>query len=101
MALRPWALRTIDETQSLSLARELRVLPTTARCLVGRGLQTADVAAAYLEPRLASLRAPDGMAGFGEAVARLVAALAAGETIGVFGDYDVDGVSSAALLTGF
>jgi single-stranded-DNA-specific exonuclease len=101
MALRPWALRAIDESRTLHLARELRVLPTTARCLVGRGLETAEAAAAYLEPRLAALRPPEGMAGFPEAVARLVAALAGAETIGIFGDYDVDGVSSAALLTGF
>src|SRR5206468_3924505 len=48
---------------------------------------------------LADLRRPDGMADLAKALERLAAALGAGETIGVFGDYDVDGVTTAAVLT--
>ncbi len=73
-------------------------MPLTARVLVGRGIVRADAVSKFLEPRLSDLRRPDGMADLPRAVDRLVAALGAGETIGVFGDYDVDGVTTAATL---
>src|SRR4249920_1769579 len=71
--------------------------PITARILVARGIDRPEVAARFLAPRLADLRPPEGMADLPRALDRLTAALAAGETIGVFGDYDVDGVTTAAL----
>ncbi|MBK7540210.1 MAG: hypothetical protein IPI49_33630 [Myxococcales bacterium] len=50
-------------------------------------------------PRLGELRPPAGLAGFERGVGRIAAAVTAGHAIGVFGDYDVDGVTTAALLT--
>jgi single-stranded-DNA-specific exonuclease len=94
-----WQAPTIDESQVAALAAAMRIRPLTARLLVARGIAEADLAARFLEPRLANLRPPDGMADLQRAVDRLTAALAAGETIGVFGDYDVDGVTTAAILT--
>ncbi len=82
-----------------TLAIEAKLRPLTARVLVGRGIVGADAVSRFLEPRLADLRRPDGMADLERAIERLVAALGAGETIGVFGDYDVDGVTTAATLT--
>ena len=79
--------------------RRCGIRPLTARLLVARGIAEADLAARFLAPRLADLRPPDGMADLPRALDRLAAALAAGETIGVFGDYDVDGVTTAAVLT--
>jgi single-stranded-DNA-specific exonuclease len=98
---RAWQLRSMDDETILRLARELRVLPATARCLLGRGLESSDAAAAFLSPRLGHLRPPQGMAGFDQAVARLADAVVARQRIGIFGDYDVDGVSAAAVLTSF
>ncbi len=72
--------------------------PLTARILVSRGIVRADLASRFLAPRLSDLRKPDGMADLGRALDRLSAAIAAGETIAVFGDYDVDGVTTAAVL---
>ncbi len=97
----PWRVRDCDETSALRLARELSLLPATARCLVSRGLDDAARAGAYLTPRLSDLRPPAGMAGFAQAVDRLGRALRAGETVGIFGDYDVDGVTATAVLTTF
>ncbi len=96
-----WRLREVDEAAILAISRDLRVLPATARCLVARGISDGGAAAAFLAPRLSQLRPPDGMAGFDQAVARLSHAIATGQTIGIFGDYDVDGVTSAALLSIF
>ena len=55
----------------------------------------------FIDPRLAALRPPQGLAGMPRAVDRIADAVERGERIGVFGDYDVDGVTTAALLTSF
>jgi single-stranded-DNA-specific exonuclease len=93
-----------EPSAAVELSQALGLSPLTAQLLLNRGVRTQEVARRYLEPRLADLRRPDGelpMAGFGAALERLDRALAAGETIGIFGDYDVDGVTSCALLTTF
>src|SRR5262252_633731 len=94
-----WTAPSVDEATAGALAAEVGIRPLTARILVGRGIVRADVASRFLRPRLGDLRPPDGMADLGPALERLDAALAAGETVGVFGDYDVDGVTTAAALT--
>jgi len=83
------------------LAAALGVRPVTARVLAGRGIVDPALARAYLEPKLAELRPPAGLAGLSRAVDRICRAVCAGEQIGCFGDYDVDGVTTAALVTGF
>jgi single-stranded-DNA-specific exonuclease len=93
-----WEAVPVDDAVVGALAAELKVRPLTARILLGRGIGEAGSAAKFLAPRLGDLRPPDGMADLGKALDRLVAALGAGETIGVFGDYDVDGVTTAAVL---
>lgn len=86
------------------LAASLGVTEITAACLLARGVSSLEQARAHLAPRLAGLRRPDGaagLAGFASAVERLGHAVQRGQRIGVFGDYDVDGVSTAAVLTSF
>lgn len=94
-------LRPIDDRLVDRLASTLRVRPATARCLVGRGVTDPREARGFIDPRLAALRPPAGLAGLSPAVGRIADAVARGERIGVFGDYDVDGVTTAALLTSF
>jgi single-stranded-DNA-specific exonuclease len=93
-----WEAVTVDAGVVSALAAELKVRPLTARILLGRGIVEAGHAARFLAPRLADLRPPVGMADLEKALERIIAALGAGETIGVFGDYDVDGVTTAAVL---
>src|SRR3954469_18197252 len=93
-----WQTPTVDEQAAGALATAVRIRLLTARILVGRGIVRADAAARFLSPKLADLRPPAGMADLDRALARLTAALEAGETVGVFGDYDVDGVTTAAVL---
>jgi single-stranded-DNA-specific exonuclease len=69
--------------------------------MAARGISDADEARSYLQPRLGQLRAPGGLAGLTSAVSRLTRAVQGGERIGVFGDYDVDGVTTAALITSY
>jgi single-stranded-DNA-specific exonuclease len=84
-----------------ALTVALGVRPITARCLAARGILDPVLARAYLDPKLAELRPPAGLAGLSRAVDRLCRAVCAGERVGCFGDYDVDGVTTAALMTGF
>lgn len=98
MDLRP---RFVDDRLVERLASTLRVRPATARSLVGRGIADPQDAQGFIDPRLAALRPPSGLAGFSRAVSRIADAVDRQERFGVFGDYDVDGVTTAALLTSF
>src|SRR5688572_5193379 len=94
-------VRPLDERIVDRLAGALRVRPATARCLVARGVIEPRDAQGFIDPRLAALRPPAGLAGLSLAVGRIADAVVRGERIGVFGDYDVDGITTAALLTSF
>ena len=86
-----------------ALERELlrEISPVLARLLALRGITLAE-AADYLAPKLKNLLPdPSVLKDMDKAVARVAAALEAGERIAVFGDYDVDGSTSAALLADF
>lgn len=67
--------------------------------LVARGLDSVESAKAFLRPELASLHPPDHLRDIETACDRILHAVDVGERILVHGDYDVDGVSGAALLT--
>jgi single-stranded-DNA-specific exonuclease len=98
MSRTEWEAIAVDDGIATALALALKIRPLTARILVGRGMLDSTVAGRFLAPKLADLRPPTGMADLDKALDRLVAAFTAGETIGVFGDYDVDGVTTAAVL---
>lgn len=98
MAVPQWRLTEADETLAESLAARLKLRPTVARILVARGFATAEAVTKFLGPRLSELRPPTGMADLELVLARLQVALGERQKVGVFGDYDVDGVTSAAVL---
>jgi len=85
--------------QAVDLARALSLTRTAASVLAARGLLDPAQGERFLEPRLAHLTPPDAMLDRGEAVSRLARAVRARERICVFGDYDADGVTAAALAT--
>ena len=80
------------------LAAGLGVAPLVAQCLVNRGHGEPAAAARFLRPQLKNLSDPFLLPDMAVAVDRLVQARERGERLVVFGDYDVDGVSSSALL---
>lgn len=98
MAAPEWRLTQADEALAESLAARCKLRPTMARILVSRGFVTPEAIARFLGPRLGELRPPAGMADLELVLGRLATAIAEGQRIGVFGDYDVDGVTSAAVL---
>ncbi|MFN2542439.1 MAG: single-stranded-DNA-specific exonuclease RecJ [Chthoniobacterales bacterium] len=69
-----------------------------ARLLFRKGFASAEEVQTFLRPRLKSLSDPFLLSNMDAAVGRLLAALDRGERIVLFGDYDVDGVTSLALL---
>ena len=98
---RRWESRTDDLRLALALAQRHGLPEIVARVLAGRGIGL-DAAAGFLEPTLRDgLPDPSRFKDMDKAVARLLAAIEGGETIAVFGDYDVDGATSAALLKRF
>lgn len=93
-----WVLRPQDERSILAITQRLRISDTLARVLVGRGITLED-AADFLTPSLKhSLPDPLHLLDMDKAVARITHAIIHGEKIGIFGDYDVDGATSSALL---
>jgi single-stranded-DNA-specific exonuclease len=93
-------IRQADPSAAAALARQLGVSGATAQILLHRGLCEEARARAYLTPRLSELTPPDAMADREIAADRLARAVRAGERIAIFGDYDVDGTTSAAILAG-
>ena len=96
-----WEERPADDVLVDAIAVSSTIPRALARVLVGRGVGHADDARAYLKPELKHLPEPLRLAGLEAALDRVARALSANETIGVFGDYDVDGVTSTVLLTEF
>ena len=80
------------------LAQALSLPPAIARVLVNRKILTEEAARAFLFGELSALHDPYLMKGMDRAVARVEEAVAKGEKILIFGDYDVDGVLSTVML---
>ena len=96
---RRWLLKSVDERLERELLRDIS--PVLARLLALRGITLAE-AADYLAPKLKNLLPdPSVLKDMDLAITRVAQALETGERIAVFGDYDVDGSTSAALLSDF
>jgi single-stranded-DNA-specific exonuclease len=93
-----WLLAEPHPEESASLAREARLPLVLAELLVARGIATAAQAYAFLNPEPAHLHDPFLMLGMAAAVDRLERAIAARETVLLYGDYDVDGTVAVVLL---
>ena len=95
---RRWHDRLTDERAALSISQRFGLPEIVGRVLAARGV-AADEVETFLNPTLkALLPDPAELLGMAEAIERLVRAINDGETVAVFGDYDVDGATSAALL---
>jgi len=93
-----WLETPVDPADVARLAEELGLGRTVATILAQRELTDPEAARRFLEPRLRDLEDPFLIGGLSEAVDRLCLAIERREQVLVFGDYDVDGVTSTALL---
>lgn len=85
---------------ALALARALGLSITVADILHRAGRAPDEETRRFLDPRLSHLTPPDGMADREASAERIARAVRAGERIVVFGDYDCDGITATAIMTG-
>ncbi|MBS0641287.1 MAG: single-stranded-DNA-specific exonuclease RecJ [Proteobacteria bacterium] len=98
---RRWEWRTGEDRVAFGISQKLNVPEIVGRLLASRGVGV-EAAANFLEPTLrALLPDPSTLADMDVAAERLAHAVTQGETVAVFGDYDVDGACSAALMVSF
>lgn len=96
---RRWIIATNDKSANDSVPwAEICGLPCIAELLKRKGFGCADEVNAFLQPRLSSLSDPFLLPQMEAAVTRIFQAIDRGERIVLFGDYDVDGITSLALL---
>ncbi len=93
-----WKVTPGDEAAARDLASELSISPVVAQLLINRGYGEAQAARKFMRPSLDDLYDPEDLSGMSEAVARIWTAVSRGEKILIYGDYDVDGMTSTALL---
>jgi single-stranded-DNA-specific exonuclease len=90
-----------DPLKVKHLADVLNVDAVVATLLVQRGIETYEQAKTFFRPVLSDLHDPFLMKDMDRAVVRIEAAIAAGENILVFGDYDVDGTTAVSLVSSY
>ncbi len=95
--------RTYPEQQDLigELSARHGLPPLISRILLNRGLCGEEDVLAFLDPALERLHPPFGLPDLEAAAARLGEAVRRGEPVGIYGDYDVDGLTSTCLLQHF
>jgi single-stranded-DNA-specific exonuclease len=95
-----WQIREAS-TDLVELLVKGGISPLIARLLVNRGITSVADATWFLVPVFGSMHDPLKLSGMTRAVTRLAVAIEKGETVCVHGDYDVDGITSTALLIDF
>jgi single-stranded-DNA-specific exonuclease len=94
-----WVIAQAEPALAETLADALYLSPSLAQVLVNRGYRDTVAAQKFLHPQLRDLHDPFELPDMSAAVARVLAAIEKRERIVIYGDYDVDGVTSSALLT--
>jgi len=93
-----WLLPEADDSRAETLTSGLGLCPPAARVLARRGYGDPEAARRFLEPSLAGLHDPFLLKSMPEAISRLTKAVREGQQILLYGDYDVDGVTSVVIL---
>ena len=97
-----WITEENTELQTIEqLSKELNVDKVISSMLVKRGIKTFNQSKDFFRPKISQLHDPFLMKDMNEAVNRILQAIENKESMMIFGDYDVDGTSSVALLSSF
>ncbi len=97
-----WTLKPRPNQEKIkALAEALKVDEVVASLLIQRGIETYEEAKTFFRPSLSDLHDPFLMKDMDKAVSRIEEALSKDENILVFGDYDVDGTTSVALMSSY
>ncbi len=95
---RRWEIHPPNPSLQETFSRELDISPITAQVLANRGINHADQAHKFLHPSLSHLHSPFLIKDMEKAVDRIIQAFSKNETILIYGDYDVDGITSTAII---
>ncbi|MEQ9618203.1 MAG: single-stranded-DNA-specific exonuclease RecJ [Deltaproteobacteria bacterium] len=96
-----WSVKKENPKLRDKLSKNLGISPITAQILINRGIDNEAEVNLFLNSTLFDLPSPYLMKGMEKAVERIKRAITKGEKIAIYGDYDVDGVTSTALLYTF
>lgn len=96
-----WQIRSAEQGKIERLAKEWQVSPLIAHLLVNRGMDTVEAGNHFLHDTVQEMGDPFLLKGMKEAVERICKAIENKERIVIYGDYDVDGISSTSLLWRF
>lgn len=93
-----WKIKNCDRDQQKILQDTLDISPTLARLLINRGVTTCEEATYFLNASWSDLMDPYGLDQMAQVCQRIRSAILNHERIVIYGDYDVDGITSTALL---
>ncbi|WP_242336585.1 single-stranded-DNA-specific exonuclease RecJ [Limosilactobacillus urinaemulieris] len=94
-----WQRIAVPDKQIVEqLSQKLGINPVIARLLAERGITTPEEAHRFIQPSMQVVHDPHQLHDMDKAVERIQEAVAAGEQITVYGDYDADGITSTALM---
>lgn len=96
-----WTLKPAEQDTVKTIVEALNIHPALCRILALRGIKDFDTAKDFFRPQLSHLHDPFLMKGMDKAVKRIADAIEWNERILVYGDYDVDGTTSVALMYSF
>lgn len=96
-----WTLKPANEKHIQQLCEDLRIHPSLCRLLAVRGITEYDSAKTFFRPQMDHLHDPFLMKGMKQAVERISEAVEWHERIMIYGDYDVDGTTSVAVVYSF
>ncbi len=100
MSPKKWTFAPHDRAAIESFAERCGVSPVVAQLLLKRGMRDPETARRFLDAKLSDLRPPEELPGLPQATERIARAIADGEEIVVYGDYDADGMTATAILVG-
>lgn len=98
MSRKRWELKPFEPFVSGKISKALGISPWTSQLLINRGVKTVGEAGVFLNGDLSNLHSPYLLDGVEKAAKRVVEAIKNKEKILVYGDYDVDGITSICLL---
>lgn len=101
MDTKRWTLKTVNEEEVKHLQEHLRINSILCRALVCRGISTFEEARTFFRPSAEHLHDPFLMKGMHQAVERIHQGVQQNEKLLIYGDYDVDGTTSVALVFRF
>lgn len=98
MMQKRWNVAEPERSLQASLSKALNISPVLAQVFINRNIRTKEEADVFMRSGMSSLHSPLSLPGIDKAITRIKQAIKNNEKVFLFGDYDVDGVTSCALL---